>query len=133
MNKWNLIIDVELCENCNNCTLSAKDEYVGNDHPGYSAAAPLEGTDLITIDRQVRGEAPVLDTAYLVKMCNHCDDAPCMKVGGDAVKKRADGIVIIDPVKAKGRRDILEACPYGAISPTSATQRQNACKPLIFG
>jgi NAD-dependent dihydropyrimidine dehydrogenase PreA subunit len=48
-------------------------------------------------------------------MCNHCDNAPCLSKGGDAVKKREDGIVIIDPVKAKGRRDLVEACPYGAI------------------
>ena len=35
--------------------------------------------------------------------------------GGDAVKKRDDGIVIIDPVKAKGRKDLVDACPYGHI------------------
>ena len=32
-----------------------------------------------------------------------------------AVYKRADGIVIIDPVKAKGQKNIINACPYGAI------------------
>jgi NAD-dependent dihydropyrimidine dehydrogenase PreA subunit len=50
-------------------------------------------------------------------MCNHCDDAPCMKAARDgAVRKRDDGIVIIDPEKAKGQKQIVEACPYGAIS-----------------
>jgi Fe-S-cluster-containing hydrogenase component 2 len=50
-------------------------------------------------------------------MCNHCDDAPCMKAAKDgAVRKREDGIVIIDPVKAKGQKQIVDACPYGAIS-----------------
>ena len=50
-------------------------------------------------------------------MCNHCDDAPCMKAAtGGAVKKRADGIVIIDPEKAKGQKAIVDACPYGAVS-----------------
>jgi nitrate reductase beta subunit len=48
-------------------------------------------------------------------MCNHCDNAPCLAKGGDAVKKRADGIVIIDPDKAKGRKDLVESCPYGHI------------------
>lgn len=115
MDKWNLIIDVERCENCNNCVLAAKDEHVGNDFPGYSAPAAQKGAELISISRKVRGEAPVLDTAYLIKMCNHCDNAPCMKVGGDAISKRDDGIVIIDPEKAKGRKDIVKSCPYGAI------------------
>ena len=50
-------------------------------------------------------------------MCNHCDDAPCLKAARDgAVRKREDGIVIIDPVKAKGQKQIVEACPYGAVS-----------------
>ena len=49
-------------------------------------------------------------------MCNHCDDAPCMKAAKDgAVTKRADGIVLIDPVKSKGQKEIVDACPYGAI------------------
>ena len=30
-------------------------------------------------------------------------------------KKRDDGIVLIDPDKAKGRKDLVEACPYGHI------------------
>ena len=115
MDKWNLIIDVALCQNCNNCSLAAKDEYVGNTHAGYSAPAPRVGTDLISIEHRNRGEAPVVDAAYLVKMCNHCDDARCQTIGGDAVRKRDDGIVIIDPDKAKGRKDIVESCPYGAI------------------
>lgn len=38
-----------------------------------------------------------------------------MKAAPDAVTRRPDGIVIIDPVKAKGRRDLVDACPYGAI------------------
>ncbi|MCG8441760.1 MAG: hypothetical protein MI723_08125 [Caulobacterales bacterium] len=115
VNKWNLIIDVERCHNCNNCVLAAKDEYVGNDFPGYSAAAPQEGAELIAITRTARGAAPIVDAAYLVTLCNHCDDAPCKTVGGEAVVKREDGLVLIDPDKAKGRRDIVEACPYGAI------------------
>ena len=36
--------------------------------------------------------------------------------GGDgAITKRDDGIVLIDPEKAKGRKDLVEACPYGHI------------------
>lgn len=115
MTKWNMVIDVALCENCNNCFISTKDEHVGNDFPGYSAAEPLHGHRRIDIKRKVRGVAPMVDAAHVPTMCNHCDDAPCMKVGGDAIKKRADGIVLIDPVKSKGRKDIVDSCPYGSI------------------
>ena len=38
MKKWNMIIDVAECTNCNLCTLAAMDEYVGNDWPGYTSA-----------------------------------------------------------------------------------------------
>ena len=31
------------------------------------------------------------------------------------MKKRDDGIMLIDPDKAKGRKDLVEACPYGHI------------------
>lgn len=34
---------------------------------------------------------------------------------GDAVYKREDGLVIIDPIKSKGQKDIVDACPYGRI------------------
>lgn len=116
MDKWNLIIDIAECENCNNCLLAAKDELVGNDFPGYSAPHAPQGTGVIRIDRKTRGATPMVDAAYLPRMCNHCDDAPCMKAGAPgAVTKRSDGIVLIDPVKAKGRRDLVDACPYGAI------------------
>ncbi len=115
MRKWNLIVDVEKCHNCNNCFLGCKDEYVGNDYPGYSAPQPLHGHKWINILTRERGEIPMVDTVFVPTMCNHCDDAPCIKAGDGAVSKRDDGIVIIDPEKAKGRKDILASCPYGAI------------------
>ncbi|MEO0368466.1 MAG: 4Fe-4S dicluster domain-containing protein [Pseudomonadota bacterium] len=115
MKKWNLIIDVEHSVHAINAVLAAKDEYVGNDHPGYSAPLDEDNCDIMTVERHVRGETPLVDSANLLKTCNHCDDAPCVKLGGDAVTKRDDGITIIDPVKAKGRRDIYESCPHNAI------------------
>jgi Fe-S-cluster-containing dehydrogenase component len=110
-----MVIDVALCENCNNCFLATKDEHVGNEFPGYSAPQPLHGHRWIDIKRKVRGSGSMVDAAHVPTMCNHCDDAPCRKVGGDAVTKRSDGIVLIDPKKAKGRKDLVASCPYGAI------------------
>ena len=116
MKKWNMIIDVAECTNCNLCTLAAMDEYVGNDWPGYSAPMPKHGHKWINILQKERGQIPMIDIAYVPTMCNHCDDAPCMKAAPKgAIKKRKDGIVIIDPVKAKGQKQLVEACPYGHI------------------
>ena len=115
MKKWNMIIDVAECTNCNLCTLATMDEYVGNDFPGYSASMPKHGHRWIDILQKERGQVPMIDVAYVPTMCNHCDDAPCVAKGGGAVTKRDDGIVIIDPDKARWRKDLVEACPYGHI------------------
>ncbi len=116
MKKWNMIIDVAECTNCNLCTLATMDEYVGNDWPGYSAPMPRHGHKWINILQKERGQIPMIDIAYVPTMCNHCDDAPCIKAAPQgAIKKRKDGIVIIDPEKAKGQKQIVESCPYGHI------------------
>jgi len=49
-------------------------------------------------------------------MCMHCEDAGCIKAAKDgAVYRRPDGIIIIDPVKAKGQKQIVNGCPYRVI------------------
>ncbi len=116
MKKWNVIVDVERCENCNNCFMTLKDEYVDNTFKGYSLPQPRHGHNWINIATRERGSGSLLDVAYLWTSCNQCDNAPCVKAARDgAVYKRDDGIVMIDPVKAKGQKDLVEACPYGHI------------------
>ncbi len=116
MKKWNMIIDVAECTNCNLCTLATMDEYIGNEWPGYAAQMPKHGHRWIDILQKERGQQPMIDVAYVPTMCNHCDDAPCIKASRDgAVRKREDGIVLIDPAKAKGQKQLVKACPYGHI------------------
>jgi Fe-S-cluster-containing dehydrogenase component len=116
MKKWNMVIDVAECTNCNLCTLATMDEYVGNDWPGYAAPMPKHGHRWIDILQKERGQVPMIDIAYVPTMCNHCDDAPCMKADKTgAIRKREDGIVLIDPEKAKGQKQLVDACPYGHI------------------
>ena len=116
MKRWHMIIDVEKCENCNNCFLSCKDEHCKNDWPGYAAPQPLHGQRWMNIRRKERGQFPVIDVAYRPTPCMHCGHPPCQEAAvDDAVIKRPDGIVLIDPQKAKGQKALLQACPYGAI------------------
>ena len=115
--KWNMIVDIERCNNCRACFLAVKDEHTGNEFPGYAAEQPPQGHNWLDIERHERGTYPIVDAHFMPVMCNHCDDAPCMKAAkNDAVRKRDDGIVIIDPVKARGQKEIVDACPYGAVS-----------------
>ena len=77
---------------------------------------PKHGHKWINILQKERGQLPMIDLAYVPTMCNHCDDAPCIKAAPDgAIRKREDGIVLIDPEKAKGQKKLVEACPYGHI------------------
>ena len=116
MKKWNLVVDVAQCTNCNNCFLANKDEHVDNDFPGYAAPQPRHGHRWIDILRRERGRVPMVDVAFVPIMCNHCDNAPCITASKDgAIYKRQDGIVIIDPQKALGQKAIVDSCPYGAI------------------
>ncbi len=114
--KWNMIVDVSRCDNCRNCFLATKDEHIGNDFPGYAASQPEHGHSWVDIQRKERGSYPIVEAHFMPVMCNHCDDAPCMKAAKDgAISKRPDGIVIIDPEKSKGQKAIVDACPYGAV------------------
>jgi Fe-S-cluster-containing dehydrogenase component len=116
MSKWNMIIDVAECTNCQLCTLATMDEYVSNAFLGYAAPMPKHGHRWIDILQKERGQAPMIDVAYVPTMCNHCDNAPCIRAAKNgAVTKRDDGIVIIDPEKARGQKELVEACPYGHI------------------
>ena len=44
--KWNMIVDIERCNNCRACFLAVKDEHTGNDFPGYAAEQPAMGAQL---------------------------------------------------------------------------------------
>jgi len=134
MKGWYFIIDIEKCENCNNCFLSCKDEHVGNDWPGYAAPQPNQGPGWMKIMGKERGTFPMIDVAYVPVPCMHCDDAPCIRAGEGAVLKRPDGIVIIDPAKAKGLKNLVNACPYGAIQwneEQSVAQKCTLCAHLL--
>ena len=116
MKTWYMIIDVEKCEDCNNCFLACKDEHVDNDWPGYAGAQPLHGQRWMDIKRRERGQYPLIDVAYLPIPCMDCDNAPCVKAAkNNAVYRRADGIVIIDPLRAVGQSAVVDACPYDVI------------------
>ena len=116
MSKLNLIFDTARCNSCNNCVLATKDEYLGNSFAGYSEPAPKLGNLWLTLKRHERGQAPMIDVSHYIDTCHQCANPACINdQTRDAVSQRPDGIVMIDPVKAKGRREIVEACPFGQI------------------
>lgn len=129
-----LVIDVALCHDCNNCFIACKDEHVGNEWLPYTAEQPRHGHRWMNIHRKERGQYPRIDACFLPMPCQHCQDAPCQKAHPDCVSRREDGVVLIDPVKAKGNKALADSCPYGAIywnEETRVPQKCTMCAHLL--
>jgi Fe-S-cluster-containing dehydrogenase component len=101
---------------CYCCFTACKDEHCGYDSK-LSAAQPMMGQYWIDVREWERGDdSRKIKTATVPTLCAHCADPACAKAAKDgAVYKRPDGIVIIDPEKAKGQRAIADACPIHAV------------------
>jgi Fe-S-cluster-containing dehydrogenase component len=116
MTRWGFVIDISKCNACYCCFTACKDEHWDNDYPPYTAAQPRHGQFWMNLAKNERGKYPYIKVAYMPEPCMQCEDAPCIKAARDgAVYKRPDGIVVIDPQKAIGQKQLVEACPYGAI------------------
>ena len=115
MARYAIAIDIEKCTGCHSCFLACKDEFAGNAYLPHSAAQPATGQQWLTIKEVEQGSGTRVKVDYVPVMCQHCTKAPCLDASG-AVYRRPDGIVIVDPVKAKGRKEIAASCPYGVIS-----------------
>jgi Fe-S-cluster-containing dehydrogenase component len=128
MPRYGITVDVTRCTGCYSCFLACKDEFVGNGYPPLSAPQPNEGPSWLRIEELTHGSGSKVKVDYTVVMCQHCAEAPCIRPEfGDAVYRRADGIVIIDPQKARGRKEIVASCPYGVIEWNEAAQLAQKC------
>jgi Fe-S-cluster-containing dehydrogenase component len=128
MTRYGMVMDVARCNGCYNCFLACKDEFCGNAHPPYSAAQPMTGQSWMRVIEEERGQYPKVKVDYLAAPCMHCDLPACADAGEDgAVVVREDGIVLVDPVKAAGREDLVTACPYRSIAWNEEQQVPQKC------
>jgi len=116
MPEYGMLIDVSKCTGCYNCFLACKDEYCGNDYLGYSASQPSTGHYWMRLVEKERGIYPKVKLDYVPTPCMQCREASCIKSSKNgSVYRRPDGIVIIDPEKAKGQKEMVSSCPYRVI------------------
>ncbi len=102
--KWIMVIDLQKCIGCSACTIACKAE---NHLPPGVVYRPV-------IEEEI-GDYPNVTRQFLPRLCNQCDDPPCVDVCPvHATWKREDGIVVIDYNACIGCRYCLTACPYGA-------------------
>jgi Fe-S-cluster-containing dehydrogenase component len=110
------LVDIAKCSGCYNCQFACKDEHAGNDWTPYAKPQPDIGQFWAKVVDYPRGTTPKVKVHYVPQFCNHCDNPKCMEFAKNGeVYKREDGFVIIDPEKAVGMKELVEACPYGAI------------------
>jgi len=111
-----MVIDITRCSGCCSCVLAVKDEYVGNTYPGYCAAQPKTGQNWLNVIEIEHGEGDKVKVDYIPVMYRHNRNLkPIPGVPEGAIYVRDDGITIIDPVKAKGCTQIVEACRDGMV------------------
>ena len=73
------VIDITKCNGCHNCQIACKDEHVGNDWTPYAKPQPDTGQFWAKVEENVRGTFPKVKIAYMLHMCQHFDEAPCIK------------------------------------------------------
>jgi Fe-S-cluster-containing dehydrogenase component len=131
-----MVIDVDKCLGCQNCFIACKDEHVGNKWLPYTDEQPRHGHQWMNIKYTERGQYPRIDVCYLPMPCQHCQDAPCIKAHPDCMTRREDGVVLIDTAKAKGKKGLVDSCPYGAIywnEEANIAQKCTMCAHLLDG
>ncbi len=120
MTRLGMIIDLTRCIGCYACQMACRDEFVGHDFLPYSMAQSENSPCWMRVHEQERGQYPKVKVSYTPTLCQQCKDAPCIKkaneVAPGAIYQRPDGIVIIDPAKAAGHKELVDSCPYGVIT-----------------
>lgn len=130
-----IVVDLNRCNGCFNCQIACKDEHCGNDWSPIAVPQPTTGQFWCHVDQHERGRIPVVKVAYTPTFCGMCKDAPCLAAAeNDAVYRREDGLIIIDPEKARGQKQLVESCPLGMIyynDELDVAQKCTGCAHLL--
>ena len=131
-----IIVDIAKCVGCFNCMVACKDEHVGNSWLPYTDEQEKHNQKWISPVKHERGTMPFTEMFFVTQFCQHCKNAPCEKAAPGVVNRRRNGIVLLDADKAKGNKELVNACPYGNISwnaERNTVQKCTMCAHLIDG
>ena len=104
--KLGMVIDLQKCVGCGGCDLACKTE---NNTP--------DGIHWAHHQSETVGTFPDVKYSYVPTMCNHCEDAACVKVcPTGAMHKDERGLTLQNNDECIGCKRCVKACPYGVIS-----------------
>lgn len=106
MARYGMVIDLHKCVGCSGCSIACKNE--NNVDTGMFWSHYFHETT---------GTFPNVNYKYVPTLCNHCEDAACVRVcPTEAMYKDENGLTLHDPDKCIGCKSCYQACPYGAIN-----------------
>ncbi|APX00226.1 4Fe-4S ferredoxin (plasmid) [Halobiforma lacisalsi AJ5] len=117
MTNYGMVIDLERCIGCHACAVSCSQENNVSLDQQWNRILTEGGDSMDTPEGKYPedGRDGTLSMNHLPMACQHCENAPCVKVCPvNATYKRDDGIVAIDYDKCMGCRYCMSACPYNA-------------------
>lgn len=148
--KWLMCFDVDRCIGCGLCVDACKKEnhvpeartyfrtwieryIIKKPHPGSGEArgevsvdSPNGGRDGFPPSLVPREE--VLKAFFVPKLCNLCENSPCVQVCPvGATFDAPDGVVLVDPNYCIGCGFCIQACPYGCRFLNPETRTADKC------
>ena len=115
MPQYGMVVDLDRCVGCRACMEACK---VENNTP--------QSNFWMYVFRLEEGEFPNTRVSFLPRPCQHCENAPCVKVCPVGARyAREDGIVATDWDRCIGCRYCEVACPYGVNSFNYKSPKKN--------
>jgi len=117
MPNYGFAIDLRKCIGCHACTIACKAEH----------QIPI-GVNRCWVKTVEQGVFPATQRFFFPVLCNQCDEAPCARIcPTNALFKRRDGIVDLDPDSCIGCRACMVACPYDQLFIDPNTHTAEKC------
>lgn len=110
--RWGMVIDLDRCSSCQACVVACREE---NNVPFATQDDAEVDRGIFWMDALKEGEDhyPEMKGMVLPTPCNHCDNAPCIKVCPVGATYISDeGIVAQIWARCIGCRYCTVACPY---------------------
>lgn len=106
MSRKVFLVDVNRCNGCHNCQVACKDEHCDQSWLPYAVAQPDTGQFWCRVEQRVHGTVPKVNMTYWPVIGAQTD--ALKEYAPEVLADREDGLVVIDPEKAKGRKDLAE-------------------------